>query len=170
VSRVRRLPVLLRLSLILSAVISTGCVDRFLVIESTPPGARVLLDGRDRGTTPLRLSYVHDGTFRVRLEMEGHESVTDEIVTCTATDAVPGIDFFAENLLPRRISRATVRRYDLPPLKRYSDEEFEALLKRADAFRERTGREVAEPGTPPRSRPPTPAPAPASVPGAPAGR
>jgi hypothetical protein len=149
---------------------ATGCVERILVVESEPPGARILVDGRDRGRTPLRLPYVHDGTYRVRLEMEGHESVTDEIVTPTTIDAVPGIDFFAENLWPGRIRRATVRRYDLPVLKRWSDEEFEALLERADAFRERTGREVAEPGTPPRTRPPASTPPPAPVPRAPAGR
>lgn len=153
-----------------TSFVFVGCVERVLVVESHPPGARVFVDGTDRGATPVRVPYVHEGRFRVRLEMEGYDAVADEIVTRTGPDAVPGIDFFAENVWPGRIRRTTVRRYDLPPLKpsSYTEAEIEALLRRADGFRDRTQREVREPGTPSPSRPPSPTPAPA--PRAPAGR
>ncbi len=40
-------------------------------VDSDPPGARVWLDDRDRGVTPLRLSEVAPGAHAVRLEVEG---------------------------------------------------------------------------------------------------
>ena len=42
-----------------------------LVIESRPAGARVFLDGRDLGTTPISLPDVAPGPHRVRIEMAG---------------------------------------------------------------------------------------------------
>lgn len=40
-----------------------------LPIETTPAGARVLLDGTPRGTTPLEIAGVEPGEHRVRLEV-----------------------------------------------------------------------------------------------------
>jgi hypothetical protein len=37
-----------------------------------PPGARVLLDGRQVGVTPLKLADVPPGTRSVRFELAGH--------------------------------------------------------------------------------------------------
>ena len=42
-----------------------------LVIESRPAGARVFIDGRDLGTTPVSLPDVAPGTHRVRIELAG---------------------------------------------------------------------------------------------------
>ena len=44
-----------------------------LVIRSDPPGARVSIDGRHRGVTPLSLNGVAPGEHRVALEREGVE-------------------------------------------------------------------------------------------------
>lgn len=135
-----------------------GCgVQRALVVDSTPPGARLTVNGVDRGKTPVRIPYVHDGLFTVRLELEGYESIADEIWTETRTDARPGLDFFAENTGPRR-ERVTTKHYDFAPLKRssYTDAEIDAMFGHAKDFRRRTEREVAEPGTPLPTRPATP--------------
>jgi hypothetical protein len=43
-----------------------------LVIESKPSGAVVFLDGRQVGTTPLRLSLVKVGAHAVRITLEGY--------------------------------------------------------------------------------------------------
>jgi hypothetical protein len=132
-----------------------GCgMQRALAIESSPPGARVWVNGADRGLTPQRVAYVHDGLFTLRLEKDGYESVVDEVRTRTEIDAVPGIDFFAENF-GRRRERVTTRRYDLVPLKSTppTDAELKAAIERARAFRARTAVEIAEPGTPVPTRP-----------------
>lgn len=44
-----------------------------LVIRSDPPGARVSIDGRHRGVTPLALNGVAPGEHRLALEREGVE-------------------------------------------------------------------------------------------------
>src|SRR5262249_11308842 len=43
-----------------------------LVVESRPPSATVLVDGRPVGTTPMSLSDVPAGTHAVRLERDGY--------------------------------------------------------------------------------------------------
>ena len=44
-----------------------------LVIRSEPAGARVSIDGRHRGVTPLTLTNIQPGTYQVSLEREGAE-------------------------------------------------------------------------------------------------
>ena len=43
-----------------------------LVMRSTPAGAHVILNGRERGTTPLSLSGLPVGAYRVRFEHAGY--------------------------------------------------------------------------------------------------
>ncbi len=44
-----------------------------LVVESRPPGARVLVDGREVGTTPVTLETIAPGVHAVRLERDGYQ-------------------------------------------------------------------------------------------------
>jgi hypothetical protein len=50
-----------------------------LVVESRPPGARVIVDGRDMGETPLTLETMAPGDYAVRIEREGYQPVTATI-------------------------------------------------------------------------------------------
>jgi hypothetical protein len=133
-----------------AALLGAGCVERSLLVESDPPGARLFVNGLPTGTTPARVRYVHDGRFDVRLEKEGHHSVHGEVTTRRAVDAVPGPDFVAENVWPGRIRRCTRAFFVLPPLKAdsYTKEEVAALLRQAEDFRARAKASLAEPGTP----------------------
>jgi TonB family protein len=45
-----------------------------LLVESEPAGARVSVNGEDRGETPLRLSDLALGTYDVRVERDGFEA------------------------------------------------------------------------------------------------
>jgi hypothetical protein len=131
-----------------------GCVDRLLVVRSEPSGARLWIDGVERGTTPYAMRYVHPRRFDLRLEKEGYESVAAEVVARTTWDAVPGPDFFAENG-PSRIHRRTEAFYRMTPLKAdsYTEEELKAILDTAKAFRAKSEAAAVEPGTPPPTRP-----------------
>ena len=142
-----------------------GCVDRSLVIRSEPTGARLWVNGVERGTTPQVVRYVHEGRFEVRLEKEGYEAVADEVVTRTRWDAVPGPDFFADNL-PVRIRRQTGAFYRLKQLPvSYSEEELQGIVRQGEAFRKKAEEAAKEPGTPPPTRSaPTTAPVPAPTP------
>lgn len=55
-----------------------------LVVESRPAGARVILDGRDVGRTPLTLPGVATGAHAVRIELQGYLPIT------TTTRVEPG--------------------------------------------------------------------------------
>jgi serine/threonine protein kinase len=71
-------------------------VDGRLVIRSTPPGARVLLNGRVRGVTPLSLSGLPFATYRLRLELSGYQADERRV----ALDASSAARTLAETLRP----------------------------------------------------------------------
>ena len=56
-----------------------GAAAGVLVVESRPSGARVTVDGRPIGTTPLSLPEVSSGRHTVRLEMSGFRSWSTSI-------------------------------------------------------------------------------------------
>ncbi len=51
-----------------------------LTIRSTPAGARVLLNGRDRGRTPVSLQDLAPGRYALRLSRPGYVNVDRELV------------------------------------------------------------------------------------------
>lgn len=58
-----------------------------LVVVSTPPGARVRLNGRDVGTTPLAIGDLPSGSAALSLRLDGHEawSASIRVVADTLT-------------------------------------------------------------------------------------
>jgi serine/threonine protein kinase len=50
-----------------------------LVVESRPPGATVLIDGRVVGTTPLSIGDVREGNHAVRIERDGYRTWTSAV-------------------------------------------------------------------------------------------
>jgi hypothetical protein len=58
-----------------------------LVVDSRPRGARVLVDGRPVGVTPLRLSGQVPGRHAVRFELAGYRTVTSTATVAGATEA-----------------------------------------------------------------------------------
>lgn len=63
-----------------AAVGEPGTQAGSLVVDSRPRGARVTLDGRDIGVTPVRVPSVSVGTHSVRIELEGYRGVTSQVV------------------------------------------------------------------------------------------
>ena len=62
----------------------------WLLVRTTPPGASVLVDGVDRGQTPLSLRDVAYGTHRVEIRTSGYEPETHD-VSLSATTTVASI-------------------------------------------------------------------------------
>ena len=58
--------------------------DGSLVVDSRPPGARVIVDGRAVGVTPLTIPALSAGTHTVRIERAGYAPVA------TTTRVEPG--------------------------------------------------------------------------------
>jgi hypothetical protein len=50
-----------------------------LIVESRPPGAAVIIDGRQVGTTPMSLGDLRTGSHAVRLERDGYRIWTSGI-------------------------------------------------------------------------------------------
>jgi hypothetical protein len=55
-----------------------------LVVESRPAGARVLVDGREAGRTPLTVPALPAGDYAVRIDLDGYQPIT------TTTRVEPG--------------------------------------------------------------------------------
>ena len=54
---------------------ASGCVERELVVQTTPPGARVYVDGVDQGVASpegLRVPFEHYRTLEVVARLAGH--------------------------------------------------------------------------------------------------
>jgi hypothetical protein len=64
---------LLLAALLATAVFAFSRHERILAVTSDPPEARVLVDGRLIGKTPLRVAVTAERPINVVLELEGHE-------------------------------------------------------------------------------------------------
>jgi len=141
------------LLLILLGCAAAGCsTQRTLQIDTDPTGARIWVNGVLQPTpTPVDVAFTHYGRTDVRVEKDGYESVATELNVPSELDGYPVIDLLLEMLRPRQVVKRVV------PLKPLSAEPTEAdalaALQRARGLRERTRREVIEPGTPGRAAP-----------------
>ncbi|MEK6703526.1 MAG: PEGA domain-containing protein [Planctomycetota bacterium] len=77
-------------------LLTGGCADRRLVITSAPPGALVWVNDVELGRTPLEASFVHYGTYDVRLRLEGYEPVVTSAVATAPWYEYVGPDLVAE--------------------------------------------------------------------------
>ncbi|MEO1496744.1 MAG: PEGA domain-containing protein [Planctomycetota bacterium] len=83
-----------------ASVLQTGCLRRRLIVRSQPPGAAVQIDNQPIGVTPASTDYVYYGTREVKLSLPGYETLTVNQPLPTPWYALPGVDFFTENLWP----------------------------------------------------------------------
>lgn len=142
------------LALLLAASALLGCsTKRELYITSEPRGARVWVNGEDKGRTPIAIPFVHYGTFGIRLEKKGYEAWAGEVRVPERIDGYPVVDLPFE--LTRR-HRGFHWKGVLQPTPQASDDALQELVREASAFRERTLREArpeAAPTPPPTSPP-----------------
>jgi hypothetical protein len=91
-----------------AAVGEPGARAGSLVVDSRPRGARVTLDGKDVGQTPLRLPNVSVGTHSVRIELDGYRGVTSQVVVKPGEQASSAVTL--ERASPSLVRPALVRR------------------------------------------------------------
>ena len=110
----RRLPLLF---CALACVAATGCnsVHRRLTVQSDPPGALVLVDGRRVGFTPASVSFDYYGTREITLVKDGFE--TEKFLTPIKPPLyqIPPADFVTDNFLPGQVEDRRVIRRRLRP-------------------------------------------------------
>jgi hypothetical protein len=110
----------------------SGCVERRYTIRSDPPGALVIVNDEEIGTTPVSRGFVFYGDRNIRLMHEGYETL----------DVVQKIDapyydnylseFFTENVLPYTLRDERTYSYKLAPEK---PTDPNGLIDRAEALR-----------------------------------
>ena len=126
-----------------------GCVERRISITSEPSGALVWLNDVEIGRTPTETNFKHYGKYDVRLELDGHDTLTTVGDARTPWWEFPGPDLIAE-AIPN--ARNTVRwHFTLTPTlsTTMSREEFERqLIERAHGLREQMGEPPPAPETP----------------------
>jgi hypothetical protein len=75
-----------------------------MIVRTDPPGARVILDGQEVGTTPVGIPFTYYGTRQLTLIKPGYETHTELVKIPTPWYQWPGIDFFTDNLLPFQVT------------------------------------------------------------------
>ena len=89
--------------LILIVSLTAGCVERRLMISSEPSGALVYLNDQEVGRTPLEVPFTWYGTYDVRLEHEGYETLFTQQEAEQPWWEQPGPDLFAEAMSDKRV-------------------------------------------------------------------
>ena len=113
--------------------------DKRLWIESDPPGATIWLDRQRLGTTPYTMEFVHYGTHRLSLSLDGYEPFERDLEVPAPWYARFPIDFVTEVLLPigwkdHKLARVTLTQTPA----RIPSDDFERVRARAEAFRTAT--------------------------------
>ncbi len=104
----------MQLAVLTGAVSLAGCVRREIEVTTTPPGAILTLNGREVGRTPARIQFTFDGTYDVRLRLQGYESVAGSGTTDMPAWDFMGADLVAE-VLPAKLHRLERWHFDLVP-------------------------------------------------------
>jgi hypothetical protein len=138
---------------------ATGCVERRMTIITDPfPDASnaIVYDEKDQpiGGTPVDKPFTYYGKYRFRIAKDGYETLVVEQKVKSPWYEFPGLDFFAENVIPWIIRDVRTFRYELKPAQIRSPEQ---LLLEAQMLRE-YGKAIGEPMpdfVPPPSAPPT---------------
>jgi hypothetical protein len=114
---------------------ASGCVSRRMTFVSNPPGAMVLLEGKEIGYSPASADFTWYGTRRVTMIKDGYETKTELVTVSAPFYQWPIIEFFADNFSPYRITDRRTFNFDLQPKQLVPDEE---LRDRAGRLRRET--------------------------------
>jgi hypothetical protein len=114
--------------LILS-ILTSGCIERELKINTMPQGAMVALNDEQIGQSPVTVSFNWYGDYYVRLTKDGYETLdTHKMLKAPWYDHFP-FDFFVGVLWPQRIVDSYEWTFELTEQKELSREE---LIQKAE--------------------------------------
>jgi len=110
----------------------TGCVSRRMTIASNPPGALVLVEGREVGYTPVSLDFTYYGTREFTLIKDGFETLTVQQPVRPPWYQWPVIEFFADNFTPGHVTDRHQFAYQMQAQRQVPNQE---LLGRGEMLR-----------------------------------
>jgi hypothetical protein len=120
--------------LIAALPLSAGCIERRFVVESDPPGALVLVNGRPLASTPADGHFIYYGNYTFTLTKDGYETLTVDQNIRAPWYQIPPLDFISENLYPGKLEDVRRFRYALQPSAQVNTQQ---LLLQAEALRGR---------------------------------
>ena len=113
--------------------------DKRLWIESEPSGATVVFDHQVIGTTPFEMEFIHYGTHRLGLELDGYLPYERDLLVPAPWYARFPLDIFSEVLFPIGWEDHKVAHVALEPIEdRLDEEQLEHVRARAESFRHAT--------------------------------
>lgn len=123
-----------RMGLAAAILCAAGCIERTVTINTEPEGARIFLNDQEVGQSPVKVPFTWYGDYDVIVRMKGYETVKANHRLHAPWYQWPGIDVFAECLVPftirddRVLETYVLRPVEAPPK--------EALLNDAAEMRE----------------------------------
>lgn len=134
-------------TLLACALCACRAPQKTLIVDSDPTGATIWINGeRQESVTPVRVPFEWYGSFEVRIEKEGYNSLATDVHVESELDGYPVFDLLSLPFSKDRSFRRTVK---LTPIGTVPPEvAIDRGLARAKVFRARMDREIREPGTP----------------------
>ena len=136
----------------------TGCVRRELTIRSDPPGATLLVNDKDLGTTPHTYDFEWYGWYRITLMKDGYERLDDRPLIESPWYLWIPLDLAME-LMPFEVRDEQELSYELVPVTPWSDPrppDFPELDEMEQQYREQLEPGAAEEPQPEPQEPVTP--------------
>ena len=99
-----------------ACLLTVGCVERIIRIDSTPPGAIVTLNGQEIGPTPADTGFLWYGTYDVQLRLDGYEPLEAPKKISAPIYQWPLIDLFFETLWPGTITDEQQWNFTMTPM------------------------------------------------------
>jgi len=122
---------------VLSAGLTGGCgkVERTITLTSEPSNARVYVNGKEMGRTPVTFDFLWYGDYRFELSVDGCETLrTHRHVRAKPHQWVP-FDLVTEVFIPATFRDDKFFHFALTPMAKVDEDE---LVKRAETLRDRT--------------------------------
>lgn len=112
------------ISVVIGAVMLSGCVERKLTIRTEPEGALVTLNDEEIGPSPVTVGFEWYGDYNVRISKPGYETLkTHRKLKAPWYDSFP-CDFIAQFLNPKRIVDSYEWSFELNPKEQPDREEL----------------------------------------------
>jgi hypothetical protein len=116
-------------------IVSAGCVERRLTINTSPSGAQVLLNDEDIGVSPVTTSFKWYGDYNVTVRKAGCETLnTHQKLSRPWYDYFP-FDFFAQVLYPGRVVDSYQWSFELKPA---AEPSRDKLITQAEQLKRQT--------------------------------
>src|SRR5579862_2464726 len=102
--------------IVLLTGLTTGCVERRMIVNSDPPGAYVYRNNIPIGNGPADDFFVYYGNYHFTLVKDGYETLQVNQKVASPWWEWPGIDFVTENLIPWKVRDVQTFTFQMQPL------------------------------------------------------